>query len=56
VAEEEVSSMLQEAEASGATVAEIDKGPFQERSREAVESMEADGLWHEGLWAEIQEL
>ena len=56
VAEEEVSTMLAQAETEGATVAEIDKAPFQERSREAVERMEAEGLWRQGLWADIQGL
>lgn len=56
VAEAEVSTMLDDATKSGATVAEIDKGPFQERSRDAVERMEADGLWRKDLWADIQKL
>lgn len=56
VAEEEVSTMLAQAETEGATVAEIDKAPFQERSREAVDRMEAEGLWRKGLWADIQKL
>ncbi len=56
IAEEEVSSMLATASEEGATVSGIDKAPFQERSREAVERMEADGLWRQGLWSDIQGL
>ncbi len=56
VAEEEVSTMLAQAESEGATVAPIDKAPFQERSREAVDRMEGEGLWRTGLWADIQKL
>ncbi|MEZ5862739.1 MAG: TRAP transporter substrate-binding protein [Geminicoccaceae bacterium] len=56
VAEEEVSTMLAQAETEGAKVAQIDKAPFQERSREAVDRMEGEGLWRKGLWADIQKL
>lgn len=56
VAEDEVSTMLATAEKEGSTVSEIDKAPFQERSREAVERMEAEALWRSGLWSDIQGL
>lgn len=55
-AQEEVQSVLDGFVEDGATISPIDIGPFQERVRDAVGSMEADGLWREGLWSEIQGL
>ena len=42
--------------AEGATVSEIDNGPFSERARAGVAEMEADGLWSSGLWQRIRDL
>jgi TRAP-type C4-dicarboxylate transport system substrate-binding protein len=56
LATNEVNTMLAKAESEGATVSTIDKGPFQERSRSAVDRVEKEGLWRTGLWAEIQAL
>lgn len=55
-AQAEVQGVLDGFVADGATVSPIDIGPFQERVRDAVGSMEADGLWRSGLWSDIQEL
>lgn len=40
--------------AEGATVSAIDSKPINDRAREAVNKMEAEGLWSTGLWAKIQ--
>ncbi len=42
--------------AEGATVSEIDNGPFSERARAGVTEMEAEGLWSSGLWQKIRDL
>lgn len=55
-AQAEVQGVLDGFVADGATISPIDIGPFQERVREAVGSMEADDLWREGLWSDIQGL
>lgn len=55
-AEAEVATMLARAEEEGATVSPIDNAAFQERSRAAVDALEAEGLWRQGLWADIQGL
>lgn len=55
-AQEEVQGVLDGFVEDGATISPIDIGPFQERVRDAVGSMEADGLWREGLWSDIQGL
>ncbi len=40
--------------AEGATVSTIDTKPINEKAKEAVSKMEAEGLWAPGLWAKIQ--
>ena len=40
----------------GATVHEIEVGPFAEKARAGVEEMEADGVWSAGLWQEIRDM
>lgn len=55
-AQDEVQGVLDGFVEDGATISPIDIGPFQERVRDAVGSMEADGLWREGLWSDIQGL
>lgn len=40
--------------AEGATVSKIDTKPINEKAKEAVAKMEAEGLWSQGLWAKIQ--
>ncbi len=42
--------------AEGATVSEIDNGPFSEKARAGVAEMEAEGLWSAGLWQRIRDL
>lgn len=42
--------------AEGATVSEIDNGPFSEKARAGVTEMEAEGLWSSGLWQKIRDL
>ncbi len=48
--DETVKKML----AEGATVSKIDTKPINDRAKEAVSKMEAEGLWSQGLWAKIQ--
>lgn len=55
-AQEEVQGVLDGFVEDGATISPIDIAPFQERVRDAVGSMEADGLWRVGLWSDIQGL
>lgn len=55
-AQAEVQGVLDGFAAEGATISEIEKAPFQQEVEGAVERMEADGLWREGLWKEIQGL
>jgi TRAP-type C4-dicarboxylate transport system substrate-binding protein len=55
-AQSEVQQVLDGFVADGATVSPIDIAPFQERVRGAVGNMEADGLWRENLWSDIQGL
>lgn len=45
---------LKKMAAEGATVSAIDTKPINEKAKEAVAKMEADGLWSPGLWAKIQ--
>ncbi len=40
----------------GAMVAEIDNTQFAEKAKAAVQEMEAEGLWSEGLWQRIRDL
>jgi tripartite ATP-independent transporter DctP family solute receptor len=40
--------------AEGATVSKIDTKPINDKAKEAVAKMEAEGLWSSGLWAKIQ--
>jgi TRAP-type C4-dicarboxylate transport system substrate-binding protein len=55
-AQAEVQTVLDGFAAEGATISEIETPPFQQKVEGAVASMEADGLWREGLWSEIQDL
>lgn len=45
---------LKKMTAEGATVSSIDTKPINEKAKEAVTKMEAEGLWSPGLWAKIQ--
>lgn len=40
--------------AEGATVSKIETKPINDKAKEAVAKMEADGLWSKGLWEKIQ--
>ncbi|WP_168201233.1 TRAP transporter substrate-binding protein [Qingshengfaniella alkalisoli] len=55
-ATEEVETVLAGFEEEGATVSDIDIKPFQDKVAGAVERMESEGLWSEGLWEKIQGL
>ncbi|MEO1106184.1 MAG: TRAP transporter substrate-binding protein, partial [Pseudomonadota bacterium] len=55
-AQAEVQGVLDGFESDGATIAEIDKAPFQQKVEDAVGRMETDGLWRDGLWKDIQGL
>jgi tripartite ATP-independent transporter DctP family solute receptor len=50
----EVDDIVAKMKAEGATVSPIDTKPINDRAREAVAKMEAEGLWSAGLWAKIQ--
>lgn len=45
---------LKKMTAEGATVSKIDTKPINDKAKEAVAKMEAEGLWAPGLWAKIQ--
>ena len=45
---------LKKMTAEGATVSKIDTKPINDKAKEAVAKMEAEGLWSPGLWAKIQ--
>jgi TRAP-type C4-dicarboxylate transport system substrate-binding protein len=47
---------LKKMASEGATVSPIDKGPIQQKARDAVSRMEKDGTWSPGLWEQIQKL
>jgi len=48
--EETVKKMV----ADGATVSKVDTKPINDKAKDAVSKMEAEGLWSAGLWAKIQ--
>lgn len=47
--------VLDEMRAAGATVYDYDASALQETARAAVASLEAEGLWHQGLFDAVQE-
>ncbi len=51
-----VNETLEKMEADGAIINEIDVSPFQEKSRQGVQDMEARGVWPKGLWQQIQDI
>ena len=53
-ASKEVDDIVAKMKAEGATVSGIDTKPINDRAREAVAKMEAEGLWSTGLWQKIQ--
>lgn len=55
-AQAEVQGVLDGFASEGATIAEIDKAPFQQKVEDAVDRMETEGLWRDGLWTDIQAL
>lgn len=52
----EVDDIVAKMRREGATVSVIDTKPINDRAREAVAKMEAEGLWSAGLWQKIQDL
>lgn len=46
--------VLDQMRAAGATVHEFDASALQETAREAVDALEAEGLWREGLFEAVQ--
>ncbi|SDR48062.1 TRAP transporter substrate-binding protein [Pseudovibrio sp. Tun.PSC04-5.I4] len=48
-------SVLDEMRKGGAIIREIDATPLREAALSAVESVEAEGLWHEGLYELVQQ-
>ncbi|WMT85901.1 TRAP transporter substrate-binding protein [Pelagibacterium sp. 26DY04] len=55
-AEAETDDIIATMESEGATVSEIDLEPVRERAVEAVERIEAEGLWTPGLWQSVQDM
>lgn len=55
-AEAETQDMIAKMAEEGATIVEVDTGPFAEKARDGVAAMEADGVWSEGLWSQIRGL
>ncbi len=55
-AEGETEDIVKQMAEQGATVHEIEVGPFAEKARAGVEEMEGDGIWSEGLWQEIRDM
>lgn len=55
-AEGETESIIQQMADQGATIHQIDPGPFAEKALAGVDEMEADGVWREGLWQAIRDL
>ncbi|MBL8697860.1 MAG: TRAP transporter substrate-binding protein [Alphaproteobacteria bacterium] len=53
-ASKEVDDIVAKMRKEGATVSSIDTKAINERAREAVAKMEAEGLWSAGLWQKIQ--
>ncbi len=54
--ENEVSDLLRQMAAEGATVYDIDVAPFQRKAINAVQRLESEGLWSKGLWQSIQDM
>lgn len=55
-AEAETEEILGKMAEGGATIHQVDPGPFAEKARAGVEEMEADGVWSEGLWQKIRDM
>jgi len=55
-AKTESQAVLDKMVSEGATVFEIDNGPFAEKAGMAVPDMEAEGLWSKGLWQRIRDI
>lgn len=55
-AKTESQAVLDKMVSEGATVSEIDNGPFAEKAGTAVPEIEAEGLWPTGLWQRIREI
>ncbi len=56
MAELDTDETLKKMASEGATVSPIDKGPIQQRARDAVTRMEKDGVWSPQLWDTIQKM
>lgn len=54
--ENETQKLLDQMVAEGATVHTIDVGPFQKKAIAAVQRLEKEGLWSQGLWVSIQKI
>jgi TRAP-type C4-dicarboxylate transport system substrate-binding protein len=55
-AENETDGIVQTMAEQGATIHQIDPGPFAEKALAGVEEMEKEGVWRAGLWQEIRDL
>ena len=52
----ETSELIAKMVKEGATATKIDTGPIRDKALAAVNSMESQGLWRKGLWADVQKL
>jgi TRAP-type C4-dicarboxylate transport system substrate-binding protein len=56
VAQQDTDDTLKKMTAEGASVSTVDKGPIQQKAKDAVLKMEKDGVWSSGLWEQIQKM
>jgi tripartite ATP-independent transporter DctP family solute receptor len=55
-AETETEQLVLKMGEEGATIVQVERGPFADQALTGVERMEADGEWSPGLWQQIREL
>jgi TRAP-type transport system periplasmic protein len=56
LAQKETEDTVKKMGAEGATVMPINRGPINDKAREAVAVMEKDGAWSAGLWEKLQKM
>jgi TRAP-type transport system periplasmic protein len=56
LAQKETEDTVKKMGAEGATVMPINRGPINDKAREAVAVMEKDGAWSAGLWERLQKM
>jgi tripartite ATP-independent transporter DctP family solute receptor len=56
LAQKETEDTVKKMGAEGATIMPINRGPINDKAREAVAIMEKDGSWSAGLWEKLQKM